>query len=82
MKLKKLKKRNDFSREDLKPEHKDKVLDMISRSFAEKGDLTTLADVTYNDLMEQLEMLWFSLLEANLSIVITNKEGVPVGACL
>merc|ERR1719187_529361 len=78
----KLKKRNDFSSEDLKPEHKDKVLDMISRSFAEKGDLTTLADVTYNDLMEQLEMLWFSLLEANLSIVITNKEGVPVGACL
>ena len=56
-----------MSSEDLKPAHKDQVLDMISRSFAEKGDLTTLADVTYNDLMEQLEMLWSSHIDDNLT---------------
>ena len=34
-------------------------LDMISRSFAEKGDLTTLANVTYDAIAEQVKISWF-----------------------
>jgi ribulose bisphosphate carboxylase small subunit len=30
---------------------------MISRSFAEKGDLTTLANVTYENISEQVSYL-------------------------
>ena len=47
---------------------------MISRSFADKGDLTTLAQVTYYDLFEQVVILWESLLQANLSFVIIDKS--------
>jgi len=79
---KKLQERNDYASGELKEEHKDIVLDMISRSFANKGDLTTLADVTYDNLKEQLVILWASLLESNLSIVISNKEGKVIAACL
>lgn len=45
----------DYSSEPMKPEHKDTVIDQISRSFAEKGDLTTLAAVTYEHLHEQVK---------------------------
>ena len=66
--------------------HQEVVVDMISRSFAEKGDLTTLAQVTYNDLFDQVSILWESLLEANLSFVIidsSREEGEQIiGACL
>ena len=66
--------------------HKAVVVDMISRSFAEKGDLTTLAKVTYDDLYEQVTILWESLLEANLSFVIRDstreEEDQIIGACL
>ena len=66
--------------------HKDVVVDMISRSFAEKGDLTTLAKVTYDDLFEQVTILWESLLDANLSFVVrdSNREEDDqiIGACL
>ena len=66
--------------------HKDVVVDMISRSFAEKGDLTTLANVTYDDLYEQVTILWESLLEANLSFVIRDstreEDDQIIGACL
>ena len=68
------------------PTHKDVVVDMISRSFADKGDLTTLANVTYDDLFEQVTILWESLLEANLSFVVrdSNREEDDqiIGACL
>ena len=37
----------------MKPEHETVVIDMISRSFADKGDLTTLAGVNYDNLYEQ-----------------------------
>ena len=43
----------DFACESMKPEHEKVVIDMISRSFAEKGDLTTLAGVDYNILHDQ-----------------------------
>ena len=66
--------------------HKDVVVDMISRSFADKGDLTTLAEVTYNDLYDQVVILWESLLQANLSFVIIDKSKNQadeiIGACL
>ena len=66
--------------------HKDIVVDMISRSFAEKGDLTTLAEVTYNDLFEHVTALWESLLKANLSFVVIdqsrNENDQIIGACL
>ena len=43
----------DFVSESMKPEHEKVVIDMISRSFADKGDLTTLAGVNYDNLYEQ-----------------------------
>ena len=38
----------------LMAEHKEIVIDMISRSFADKGDLTTLANVSYENIAEQV----------------------------
>ena len=43
-----------YSSETLKLEHQSVVVDMISRSFADKGDLTTLAHVTYENIAEQV----------------------------
>ena len=43
----------DFVSESMRPEHEKVVIDMISRSFADKGDLTTLAGVNYDNLYEQ-----------------------------
>jgi aryl carrier-like protein len=63
-------------------EHKNVVIDMISRSFSEKGDLTTLADVTYDVMINQMEALWLSLLSENLSIVIFDKNKQPISACI
>ena len=40
--------------EPLQLEHREIVVDMISRSFADKGDLTTLANVTYDNISEQV----------------------------
>jgi len=80
--MKKLQETNDYESCKLEPEHKETVLDMISRSFADKGDLTTLAAVSYDNLIEQLEHLWESLLTDNLSIVIKNKGGTLLGACI
>jgi len=65
----------------LELEHKEVVIDMISRSFAEKGDLTTLANVTYDVIAEQVQVLWASLYKAGLSIVIKDGEKI-IGACL
>jgi len=79
---KKLQENNDYESGELQPEHKETVLDMISRSFADKGDLTTLAAVSYDNLKDQLDFLWDSLLTANLSIVIKKKGGKLIGACL
>ena len=66
--------------------HAETVIDMISRSFADKGDLTTLAQVTYNDLVEQISILWESLLKAGLSFVVIdqskNEDDQVIGACL
>ena len=70
-----MKQNNEYTSADLEPEHKKVVLDMISRSFAEKGDLTTLAAVSYDVLQEQLDILWPALLEAELSIVVKDKSG-------
>lgn len=80
--LTKMKEDNDYSCGELKEEHKSTVLDMVSRSFAEKGDLTTLAEVTYDVLMDQLNILWTALLEANLSIVVYNGNKDLIAACL
>ena len=43
-----------FVSEPLTFQHKETVVDMISRSFADKGDLTTLANVKYEDIAEQV----------------------------
>ena len=77
-----MKKENKFSSSPLKEEDKELVLDMVSRSFAIKGDLTTLSDVKYEDIKLQLEILWSKLLEANLSIVISDAKNTIIGACL
>ena len=45
-----------FASETLSIQHKDTVVDMISRSFADKGDLTTLANVKYEDIAEQVSI--------------------------
>ena len=45
-----------FASEPLSIQHKDTVVDMISRSFADKGDLTTLANVKYEDIAEQVSI--------------------------
>ena len=75
-----------YTSEEMNPTHKNVVIDMISRSFADKGDLTTLAQVTYDDLFEQVTILWESLLNANLSFVVvdTSREHDDqiIGACL
>ena len=73
--IEKMKKSSEYTSADLEGDHKKVVLDMISRSFAEKGDLTTLAAVSYDVLQEQLEILWPALLEAKLSIVVKDKSG-------
>ena len=44
----------DYYSEPLHWEHKLVVVDMISRSFAEKGDLQTLANVTYENIAKQV----------------------------
>ena len=43
-----------YTSEPLLVEHKEVVVNMISRSFANKGDLTTLANVTYDNIAEQV----------------------------
>jgi len=80
--IEKMKKSSEYTSADLEGDHKKVVLDMISRSFAEKGDLTTLAAVSYEVLQDQLEILWPALLEAKLSIVVKDKSGRLIGACL
>ena len=55
--IERMKQRNEYTSADLEPEHKKVVLDMILRSFAEKGDLTTLASVSYDILHNQLDVL-------------------------
>ena len=48
---------------------KDTVVDMISRSFADKGDLTTLANVKYEDIAEQAsQMLLISKNEVGIDV--------------
>ena len=49
-----------FQSEPLLLEHKEVVVDMISRSFAEKGDLTTLANVTYDNIAEQVNFCFIN----------------------
>ena len=80
--MEKMKAENNFTSSPLQEDHKEVVLDMVSRSFAIKGDLTTLSDVKYEDIKLQLEILWDKLLEANLSIVIYDKNKTIIGACL
>ena len=96
--MKEMEKTNMFKSVSLDECHKKVVLEMIARSFASKGDLTTLASVGYNTLLDQLDGLWEALLKANLSIVVLNaagqnsnllvvlqhclSPGVPVAACL
>merc|ERR1711962_81148 len=80
--IEKMKKTSEYTSADLEGDHKKVVLDMISRSFADKGDLTTLAAVSYDVLQDQLEILWPALLEAKLSIVVKDKSGRLIGACL
>lgn len=80
--LGRLKENCEYTSEKMKPEHEMIVIDMISRSFAEKGDLTTLASVTYTHLYEQVKMLWDALLKAGLSLVVLDACGVVIGSCL
>ena len=44
----------DYCSQPLMDEHKKVVIDMVSRSFAEKGDLTTLANITYESIAQQV----------------------------
>ena len=73
---------NDYKSEVLSEDHKDVVMDMISRSFADKGDLTTLANVEYDHIKSQMEALWTATLAANLSLVVKNKKDELIGACI
>ena len=73
--IERMKQNSEYTSAGLEPEHKEVVLDMISRSFTEKGDLTTLAAVSYDALQDQLHVLWPALLEAKLSIVVKDKSG-------
>ena len=70
-----LKKDLSFS-EPLLLEHKKVVVDMISRSFADKGDLTTLANVTYDNIAEQVSTL-VSLIDvlawSQCSVILTSS---------
>ncbi len=59
-----------YMREKLQMEHKDVVVDMVSRSFADKGDLTTLANVTYENLYQQVSIA-FHMYEFVLSSIET-----------
>jgi len=73
----------DYYSEPLQLEHREIVVDMISRSFADKGDLTTLANVTYDNISEQVDVLFEALLSAGLSVVIKEKKNERIiGACL
>ena len=54
-----------FVSEPLTIHHKDIVVDMISRSFADKGDLTTLANVKYEDIAEQVLSTFEVTLDVN-----------------
>ena len=72
----------DYSSRVLEEEDKELVMDMISRSFADKGDLTTLASVSYDNIKDQMAILWQSILEANLSLVILDKEEKVIGSCI
>ena len=71
-----------YTSETLKEDHKDTVMKMISRSFADKGDLTTLANVSYDHMMDQMETLWTSILNAGLSFVVKNSGGDLIGSCI
>ena len=73
--MKEMEKTNMFKSVSLDECHKQVVLEMIARSFASKGDLTTLANVGYNTLLDQLDGLWEALLKANLSIVVLDAAG-------
>ena len=73
---------SEYTSEVLTEEHKDVVMDMISRSFADKGDLTTLANVNYDHIKDQMETLWTSILNANLSLVVKNADGDLIGSCI
>ena len=72
----------DYSSEVLAEDHKEIVMDMISRSFADKGDLTTLANVNYDHIKDQMEVLWHSILAANLSLVVRDSAGKLIGSCI
>ena len=45
---------------------------MISRSFADKGDLTTLANVTYDNISEQVSLFIISELVKCSPLLTTN----------
>ena len=72
----------EYSSEVLAEDHKEIVMDMISRSFADKGDLTTLANVNYDHIKDQMEVLWHSILAANLSLVVRDSAGQLIGSCI
>ena len=72
----------DYTSEVLTEDHKETVMDMISRSFADKGDLTTLANVNYDHIKDQMEVLWTSILDADLSLVVKNAAGDIIGSCI
>ena len=71
-----------YTSETLNEDHKEVVMDMISRSFADKGDLTTLANVNYDHIKDQMETLWTSILNAGLSLVVKNVSGDLIGSCI
>merc|ERR1719225_720526 len=73
---------DEYTSEVLSEDHKAVVMDMISRSFADKGDLTTLANVNYDHIKDQMEVLWHSILAANLSLVVRDSAGKLIGSCI
>ena len=73
---------SNYSSRELGEEDKEVVMDMISRSFADKGDLTTIASVSYDNIREQMVILWQSIEAAGLSLVILNKHNEVIGSCI
>ena len=72
----------NYTSRELGEEDKEVVMDMISRSFADKGDLTTIASVSYDNIREQMVILWQSIQLAGLSLVILNKQDEVIGSCI
>merc|ERR1719320_237405 len=71
-----------YTREDLKNEQKDTIIDIVSRGFFEKEPTCVLMGIPYEDIVQFLRINWLDFLQSNLSFVTKDKSGKIIGACL